>query len=103
MRKPMAQRIAELEEQKKSLMARLNRQERARDTRRKILMGSFILDHLAHSDDTDFMRHLNAWLRQNLPDFLTRDNDKDLFNDILRWNAPPASPLPDGFDTGRQE
>lgn len=91
MHKPIAQRIAELEERKRSLVARLGKQERARDTRRKILLGSLVLHHIAQSDDTGSARQLTEWLRQNLPGFLTRDHDRDLFDDILRPDTPSAS------------
>lgn len=121
MRKPIAQRIAELEEQKKSLVARLGQQQKARDTRRKILLGSCVLHHLTQPDDTEFVPQLTEWLRQNLPEFLTRDHDRDLFEDIFRpqtsatTSTPPmspassvpsmspATPLPGGFDTGHRE
>jgi hypothetical protein len=91
MRKPIAQRIAELEDRKRSLVARLGKQERARDTRRKILIGTLVLHHHAQSGDTEFTRQLKEWLRQNLPGILTRDHDRDLFDDILKPNPSPAS------------
>jgi hypothetical protein len=91
MRKPIARRIAELEERKKSLVARLGKQERARDTRRKLLLGSLVLHHHAQSGDTEFMRQLTEWLRQNLPGFLTRDHDRDLFDDFFGPAISPAS------------
>jgi hypothetical protein len=85
-RKPIMQQIAELEERKKSLVARLGKQERARDTRRKILLGALVLHRLDHTNDPEFTKRLGDWLRRELPAFLTRDNDKALFADLL--NAP---------------
>jgi hypothetical protein len=82
-RKPIMQQIAELEERKKSLIARLGKQERARDTRRKILLGALVLHRLDHANDPEFTKRLRDWLRRELPGFLTRDNDKALFADLL--------------------
>jgi hypothetical protein len=86
-RKTIGQRITELEERKKALVARLGKQERARDTRRKILLGALVLHRLENSNDANFTRCLGDWLRKELPGFLTRDGEKDLFGDILQ----PAS------------
>lgn len=83
-RKPIMQQIAELEERKKSLIARLGKQERARDTRRKILLGALVLHRLEHANDPEFTKRLGDWLRRELPGFLTRDNDKALFTDLLK-------------------
>ena len=82
-RKSIALRIAQLEERKKSLKERLGKQERAQDTRRKVLLGALVLHRLENSNDLDFSRRLLDWLRIELPGFLTRDEDKGLFNDIL--------------------
>jgi hypothetical protein len=82
-RKPIAQRIAELEARKKTLVARLGRQERTRDTRRKILLGAFLLHRLEQSRDPGFAERLRAWLRAELPGFLIRDADRQLFNDLI--------------------
>ncbi|UJW76031.1 mobilization protein [Rhizobium sp. SL42] len=82
-RKSIALRIAQLEERKKALKARLGKQERAQDTRRKILLGALVLHHLENSNDQDFSHRLLHWLRRELPGFLARDGDKLLFDDIL--------------------
>lgn len=97
-RKTIGQRITELEERKKALVARLGKQDRARDTRRKILLGAFVLHRLENSNDFDFTRRISDWLRKELPGFLTRDGDKDLFHDILL----PASSS-EGMSTGNPE
>ena len=73
----------------KTLKARLSKQERAHDTRRKVLLGAFVLHRLDASKDEEFSRRLGDWLRRELPDFLTRDVDKELFADLLK---PPAGP-----------
>ncbi|MBW0368386.1 mobilization protein [Ensifer adhaerens] len=82
-RKSITQRLAELEERKRTLKARLGKQERAQDTRRKILLGALVLHRLEHSNDPDFTRRLREWLRRELPGFLVRDGDKALFDDVL--------------------
>ncbi|MBD9653140.1 mobilization protein [Ensifer sp. ENS09] len=82
-RKSISQRLAELEERKKTLKARLGKQERAQDTRRKILIGALVLHRLEQSNDPEFTRRLRDWLQRELPGFLVRDGDKALFDDIL--------------------
>ncbi|AWI62453.1 hypothetical protein [Sinorhizobium fredii] len=83
-RKSISQRLAELEERKKALKARLGKQERAQDTRRKILLGALVLHRLEHSNDPEFTKRLGEWLRRELPGFLTRENDQELFADLLK-------------------
>ena len=83
MRKPIAQRIKELEERKRSLQSRLDRQERAQATRRKIVLGSFLLERLAQDGDTSEHNDLKRWLGTQLPAFLSRDADRALFADLL--------------------
>lgn len=84
-RRPIAQRIAELEARKRTLMNRLGRHTRARDTRRQILLGAFILHQLQHGMDPVFDAQLKQWLRDELPGFLVRENDRELFaEDLLR-------------------
>lgn len=82
-RKSIEQRLAELETKKKTLKARLTKQERARDTRRKVLLGALVLHRLENANDPEFTRRLSDWLRRELPDFLTREADKDLFADLI--------------------
>lgn len=86
-RKTIEERLAQLEAQKKTLQARLNKQERARDTRRKVLLGALVLHRLEHGKD-GLSRALPDWLRRELPGFLTRDMDKELFADLIK---PPAT------------
>lgn len=87
MRKPIAQRIKELEERKRALQSRLGKQERAQDTRRKILLGSFVLERLAcrsaQDGDINDQCDLKHWLATQLPAFLRRDADRALFADLL--------------------
>ncbi|MEO9633733.1 MAG: mobilization protein [Hyphomicrobiales bacterium] len=82
-RKSIEQRLAELETKKKTLKARLTKQERTRDTRRKVLLGALVLHRLENANDPEFTRRLSDWLRRELPDFLTREADKELFSDLI--------------------
>ena len=82
-RKTIEQRLAELEAQRSALKARLSKTERNNDMRRKVLIGSLVLHHLETSNDQEFNKQLGDWLRRELPGFLTRDNDKALFDDLI--------------------
>ncbi|TBW32832.1 mobilization protein [Siculibacillus lacustris] len=77
------ERIAQLDARKKALEARLTKQNRASDTRRKVLLGAFLLHRLEAGHD-DVSKGLRDWLRRELPGFLTRDSDKPLFDDLLK-------------------
>ena len=93
-RKTIEQRLAELDVQRATLKARLNKQERARDTRRKVLLGALVLHRLEHDRD-ELSRALPDWLRRELPGFLTRDGDKELFDDLLKPAAGGGTGAPD--------
>ncbi len=58
-----------------------------RDTRRKVLLGALVLHRLENGKDEEFSRRLSEWLKRELPDFLTRDGDKELFADLI-GNVP---------------
>lgn len=93
-RKSIEQRLAQLDAQRKTLQARLGKQERAQDTRRKILLGALVLHRLESDRDEEFSKRLGDWLRRELPGFLTRDADKELFDDLLA--APAVAPKNEG-------
>ena len=82
-RKTIEQRLAELEAQRSALKARLSKTERNNDMRRKVLIGSLVLHHVDPSNNQEFSKQLGEWLRRELPGFLTRDNDKALFDDLI--------------------
>ena len=75
-RKTFEMRLAEIKVQRKTLKARMRKQERANDTRRKVLLGGLILHHLKARPDEKITRRLENFLRRMLPRFLTRDVDK---------------------------
>ena len=61
----------------------MGKQERANDTRRKVLLGALVLHRLENAGVAEFSKRLGDWLRRELPGFLTRDSDKTLFGDLL--------------------
>ena len=86
-RRSIADRLAQLDAQRKTLAARQGKQDRANDTRRKVLLGALVLQRLQTSNDPDFVKRLADWLRHELPGFLTRDVDKALLADLM---GPPG-------------
>jgi hypothetical protein len=51
-----------------------------------------VLYRLEKSGDAEFSKGLGAWVRRELPGFLTRDDDKALFADLLAAPHAPATP-----------
>ncbi|MGO7377520.1 mobilization protein [Rhizobium ruizarguesonis] len=90
-RKSIGERLAQLEAQRKTLQIRLSKQERAIDTRRKVLIGALVLHRLENDRDVQIGGGLAEWLRRELPKFLTRDGDRDLFDDLLKPQANELS------------
>lgn len=90
-RKTAEQRLAQLDAQRAALKARIGKQERTHDTRRKVLLGALVLQRLEAGHDPEFTKRLGDWLRRELPGFLTRDADKVLFADLLKGVVPPAT------------
>ena len=82
-RRSIETRLAQLDAQRKTLQARLGKQDRANDTRRKVLLGALVLQRLETSNDPDFSKRLADWLRRELPGFLTREADRTLLADLL--------------------
>ncbi|MBY5886578.1 mobilization protein (plasmid) [Rhizobium ruizarguesonis] len=82
-RKTIGERLAQLEAQRRTLQIRLSKQERAIDTRRKVLIGALVLHRLENDRDVQIGGGLAEWLRRELPKFLTRDGDRDLFDALL--------------------
>ena len=87
-RRSIQERQRQLEARRDVLVARLNREQRARDTRRKILIGALVLDRIERQPDRHLTGQLDSWLRAELPGFLTREKDRDLFDDILGTSKP---------------
>ena len=71
---------AAIEARQKAIRNRVAKKERARDTRRKILVGAYVF----HQIENDRKRGpgLRNWLKEGLPGFL-REIDQELFPDIF--------------------
>ncbi|EKF59828.1 mobilization protein C [Agrobacterium albertimagni AOL15] len=82
-RRSIQERLRQLEARRDVLVARLGKEQRARDTRRKILIGALVLDRIERQPERYLSSRLDDWLRAELPGFLTRENDRALFDDIL--------------------
>jgi hypothetical protein len=97
-KRSIAERLAQLEAQRKSLQTKLGKQERAKDTRRKVLLGAFLLHRLEKGQDSFSKEQLPDWLRRELPGFISRDDDAALFADLLgdtdAGKAPAADKAP---------
>lgn len=90
-KRSIAERLAQLEAQRKTLQTKLGKQERARDTRRKVLLGAFLMHRLEKGQDGFSKDQLPAWLKKELPGFITRDDDAALFADLMGQPAPEQS------------
>ena len=99
-KRTIAERLAQLESQRQTLKARLGKQERARDTRRKVLLGALVLHRLGE-DKQEFDKALKEWLQRELPGFLTRPDDKTLFADLLAGPTPISTQ--DGSSTSQPD
>jgi len=97
-RKSIQDRLSQLDAQRKTLQTRLGKQERTMDTRRKILLGALVL-HRLDDGKREFDVALREWLGRELPGFLTRDDDKALFTDLLA--VPSVSELEEAAAAGR--
>jgi hypothetical protein len=97
-KRSIEERLAQLDAQRKTLQARLGKQERARDTRRKVLLGALVLHRIAAVQEKgENAGWLTQWIKRELPEFLTHDNDKALFADLLRTRL--EEPHPSKTDT----
>ena len=85
-KRSIEERLAQLDAQRQALKSRLGKQERARDTRRKVLLGALVLHRLGE-DKREFDKALRDWLQRELPGFLSRPDDKALFDDLLPGTA----------------
>ncbi|MBY0439520.1 MAG: mobilization protein [Burkholderiales bacterium] len=89
-RRSIPERLALLETQTLALKARLAKQTRAEDTRRKIVLGGRIEDALA--TDAALAPALRTWLQDALPTALPRPADRALFADLLPAAPDAATP-----------
>jgi len=84
-----AQRLKTLAEKKKAIEARMHalktrvaQKQRKEETRRKILLGAWILHEMDHPQTGD---RLKTWARKQLPGFV-KERDRHLFDDLkINW------------------
>jgi hypothetical protein len=100
-KRSIAERLAHLEAQRKTLQTKLSTQERAKDTRRKVLLGAFVLHRLEKGQDAFSKEELPAWIRKELPGFITREDDAALFADLLGGPATTKAADKDGAASAR--
>ncbi|MBL8687149.1 MAG: mobilization protein [Alphaproteobacteria bacterium] len=74
----LADKIRLLNNKKKLLEESFKKDERKKDTRRKILLGSFVLYNLNKNEE------LKKIISNEFPNFLTREVDRKLFTEILQ-------------------
>jgi hypothetical protein len=86
-KRSIAERLEQLEAQRKTLQMKLSKQERARDTRRKVLLGAFVMHRLEKGQDAFSKDQLPAWIKKELPGFITREDDAMLFADLIGEQA----------------
>ena len=81
---------AQLEAQIKDAAARERQQYRKDDTRRKIILGAFALEHLEKNKNSAFAKTLLPLLDE----YVTRAQDRDLLNAHFKTlGLPDLSPL----------
>lgn len=97
-KRSIAERLAQLEAERKTLQSKLGKQERAKDTRRKVLLGAFVLHRLEKGQDAFSKEQLPAWLKKELPGFITREDDAALFADLI--GKPAAKGAASGGGSG---
>jgi hypothetical protein len=93
-KRSIAERLAQLEAQRKTLQTKLGKQERARDTRRKVLLGAFLMHRLEKGQDAFSKEQLPAWIKRELPGFITREDDAALFDDLMSKQAASEAEKP---------
>ena len=68
-------KIEALKQQKRKLTYAANKKRKQQDTRRKILLGSFLMNDMQKN------QKILAYVKREFPDFLTRNVDQALFDD----------------------
>ena len=99
-KRSIAERLAQLEAERKTLQGKLSKQERAKDTRRKVLLGAFVLHRLEKGQDAFSKEELPAWLKKELPGFITREDDAALFADLIGKPAAKGAAAGGGSGSG---
>ena len=95
-RRPIAERLAAERERAAAALERVRKleaQERkteaARQKRREGVIGRHVLSELGTGSDMDV--RLDRWLRDTLPDALTREGDREVMRDFLEGTEQEAN------------
>ena len=88
-RRPLSERLAaerervvKAHERVRKLEAQERKTERAKDTRRKVLLGALVVDELERSGA--MADELRRWLNERLPGYLTRDHDREVMARFMK-------------------
>lgn len=85
-------KIEQMKAQRAQIAARKRAAEqkakRSTDTRRKVLLGAWVMAQLEDPKQGPVLR---AWLADSLPRWLTRDDDREILADFMA-QAPQESP-----------
>lgn len=68
--------------------ARADKNRRAMDTRRKVLLGAWALQEIETN------ARFRQWAEKGLDGFLTRDADREVLDDLLPHGKPEDAPTP---------
>lgn len=90
------ERRAKSDARLKALQAQASKTERARDTRRKVLLGALVIDEL--TTQGPLAETLDRWLRERLPGYLSRETDRELMEQFLGGDHAPAGREPPNTD-----
>lgn len=93
---------SQLQAQIRSLAARERQQERKNDTRRKVILGAFMLEHMAKNRSSVFTKTLLPLLDE----YVTRPQDRQLLNahfEAIGLDKLPPIENPTANDAGAPE
>ena len=76
------EQLERAKERVRMLEAKETARERKRDTRRKIILGALLIERMGRQGEE--AQRLAAWVRRELPGFLTREHDREIFDG---WNG----------------
>ena len=82
------ERVAKAHERVRKLEAQERKTERAKDTRRKVLLGALVMEELER--DTPMRSELERWLAERLPGYLIREHDRDVMAQFMDGGTLPV-------------
>lgn len=88
-KKSDAERLSNLREKTRSLSDRIRKKERARETRRQVLLGQFLWRAIGNPQHP-MVAPLTEWLVRDFLPTLSEDFDRDLFQKLFPQSDNPA-------------